>query len=86
MEECEALSQRIGIMVSGSLRCIGTASRLRSRYGQGYQLDVNVEPTKVAITTKWIQRQFIGSAILESHGRTIKFRLTKVQSLASIFR
>lgn len=34
MEECEALCQRIGIMVSGRLRCLGTAQRLRSVYGE----------------------------------------------------
>lgn len=34
MEECEALCQRIGIMVSGRLRCLGTAQHLRSVYGE----------------------------------------------------
>ena len=37
MEECEALCNRVGIMVNGQLRCIGTAQHLKSRYGKGYQ-------------------------------------------------
>jgi ATP-binding cassette, subfamily A (ABC1), member 3 len=42
MEEAEALCQRIGIMVAGRLRCLGTPQHLRSQYAQGYQLDVNL--------------------------------------------
>ena len=33
MEECEALCARIAIMVSGRLRCIGSAAHLKARYG-----------------------------------------------------
>ncbi|ETO27516.1 ATP-binding cassette sub-family A member 7 [Reticulomyxa filosa] len=40
MEECEALCRRLGIMVNGQLQCIGTPQHLKSRFGQGYQLDV----------------------------------------------
>merc|ERR1712013_686840 len=42
MEECEALCNRVGIMVNGQLRCIGTAQHLKSRYGKGYQLDLTL--------------------------------------------
>ena len=42
MEECEALCQRIGIMVGGVLRCLGSAQRLRSKYGSGYQLEIGM--------------------------------------------
>lgn len=38
MEECEALCQRIGIMVSGRLRCLGSAAHLKLRFGNGYQV------------------------------------------------
>jgi ABC-type multidrug transport system ATPase subunit len=34
MDEAEALCGRIGIMVGGRLRCIGSAQRLRHRYGE----------------------------------------------------
>ena len=42
MEECEALCTRIGIMVGGVLRCLGSSQRLRSKYGHGYQLEVGL--------------------------------------------
>lgn len=42
MEEAEALCSRIGIMVGGRLRCIGSNQHLKSRYGGGYQLEVRL--------------------------------------------
>jgi len=41
MEECEALCNRIGIMVNGRLRCLGSAQRLKARFGDGFELSVS---------------------------------------------
>jgi ATP-binding cassette, subfamily A (ABC1), member 3 len=40
MEECEALCPRIGIMANGKLRCLGSAQHLKTKFGQGYQLEL----------------------------------------------
>eukprot|EP01029_Cantina_marsupialis_P003977 TRINITY_DN139_c0_g3_i1.p1 TRINITY_DN139_c0_g3~~TRINITY_DN139_c0_g3_i1.p1 ORF type:complete len:1613 (-),score=439.95 TRINITY_DN139_c0_g3_i1:776-5008(-) len=56
MEECEALCQRIGIMVSGQLRCIGSAQHLKNRFGLGYQLELSLKPADTQATTKTINR------------------------------
>jgi ABC-type multidrug transport system ATPase subunit len=45
MEECEALCTRIGIMVGGRLRCLGSSQHLKSRFGSGYQIEVRVATT-----------------------------------------
>ena len=37
MDECEAICTRIGIMVNGVLRCLGTAQNLKDRFGSSYQ-------------------------------------------------
>ncbi|CAM9991449.1 unnamed protein product, partial [Discosporangium mesarthrocarpum] len=42
MEECEALCQRIGIMVGGRIRCLGSSQHLKTRFGKGYQLEASV--------------------------------------------
>mmetsp|Transcript_28196 Transcript_28196/g.58760 ORF Transcript_28196/g.58760 Transcript_28196/m.58760 type:complete len:1961 (+) Transcript_28196:86-5968(+) len=42
MEECEALCPRIGIMAGGKLRCLGSAQRLKTRFGQGYQIEMKI--------------------------------------------
>ena len=40
MAECEALCSRVGIMVNGSFRCLGSPQQLKSTYGQGYSLKI----------------------------------------------
>ncbi len=42
MEECEALCTRIGIMVGGVLRCLGSSQHLRTKYGHGYQIEIGM--------------------------------------------
>lgn len=34
MEECEALCSRIGILVLGELKCLGSSQHLKTRFGQ----------------------------------------------------
>lgn len=43
MEECEALCPRIGIMAAGNLRCLGSAQHLKSKFGQGYQVEMKIK-------------------------------------------
>lgn len=57
MEEADILSDRIGIMTKGRLRCIGTSIRLKSRFGTGFIVNVsfsgstNGTPTRDEFTT-----------------------------------
>jgi len=40
MEEADALCNRVGIMVKGELRCIGSTQHLKNKYGGGYLLEI----------------------------------------------
>lgn len=40
MEEADCLSDKIGIIALGILRCIGSNVRLKRRYGMGFRLDI----------------------------------------------
>ncbi|XP_023324416.1 ATP-binding cassette sub-family A member 9 [Eurytemora carolleeae] len=40
MEEADALCSRVGIMVKGELRALGTTQQLKNKYGAGYLLEV----------------------------------------------
>ena len=42
MEEADVLCSRIGIVNDGILRCIGPQQRLKSLYGGGYHLFINL--------------------------------------------
>jgi len=49
MEECEALCQRVGIMVGGRLRCLGSIQHLKNRFGRGFQVEMMLgEPAPAA--------------------------------------
>jgi ATP-binding cassette subfamily A (ABC1) protein 3 len=46
MDEAEALSRRIAILVEGEMKCIGQKQYLKDKFGQGYEIDLSlVEPT-----------------------------------------
>ena len=42
MEECEALCSRMAIMVNGTFKCLGSATHLKNRYGDGYTFTIRV--------------------------------------------
>lgn len=65
MEECEALCPRIGIMANGKLSCLGSAQHLKTRFGQGFQVEIktkNVDRTD----DDFIE---VHSKIIESSGK-----------------
>merc|ERR1719247_3026521 len=43
MEEAEAVCDRIGIQVLGSIRCLGTPIHLKLKYGSGYQMEIRLK-------------------------------------------
>ncbi len=62
MEECEALSTRIGILVAGQMRCLGTAQRLKHLYGRGLQLDITLAEAPAAAASAAASASSTGAA------------------------
>ena len=51
MEEAEALSTKLGIMVDGTFKWYGTAQHIKNRYGEGYEIEIKVKiPSNEEIT------------------------------------
>merc|ERR1711998_389487 len=40
MEECEALCDRVVVMVKGQFRCLGSIQHLKTRFGEGYTVEL----------------------------------------------
>ncbi|CAD8160982.1 unnamed protein product [Paramecium pentaurelia] len=55
IEEAESLSDRIGILIAGQFKCLGSPQDLRQKYGSGYQISVKYIYPQVTIL---IQNQF----------------------------
>jgi ABC-type multidrug transport system ATPase subunit len=80
MEEAEALSSRIAIMVNGTLRCIGTSQELKSKFGSGYILEVllhrvEATPAEISSVEQKIQCSFKGAKLSEAFDNRLKFVL-----------
>jgi ATP-binding cassette, subfamily A (ABC1), member 3 len=43
MEEAETLCRRMGIMVAGQFKCIGTSQYIKDKYGFGYEIDLRIQ-------------------------------------------
>ncbi|KAK7595383.1 hypothetical protein V9T40_013208 [Parthenolecanium corni] len=43
MEEVDALCSKVGILVNGKLRCIGSTQHLKNLYGAGYTLEIKIK-------------------------------------------
>lgn len=47
MEEADALCSRIGIMIRGQLRALGSSQELKSDFGEGYQVMLRVGGSRI---------------------------------------
>jgi ABC-type multidrug transport system ATPase subunit len=65
MEECEVLCTRLTIMVNGQLRCLGSPTQLKAKYGGGYTLMVKAILSKENDSCARI-RKFIAANIPEA--------------------
>ena len=93
MEEAEALTQRIAIMVGGSLRCIGTGPRLKALYGGHYQLDVTIEPGQRDAFQAEVVARFRHCRLVEAHDAYLKYDILRADdsqgvrvSIGAVFR
>ena len=49
MDEAETLCDRIGIILKGKIRCLGSQYKLKNNYGKGFKLCINLKPFTVEI-------------------------------------
>uniref|UniRef100_H3GK29 ABC transporter domain-containing protein n=1 Tax=Phytophthora ramorum TaxID=164328 RepID=H3GK29_PHYRM len=61
MEECEALCTRVGIMVGGRLRCLGSVQHLKHRFGDGLMLELKLLGTPMHDIDERVAAVFGGS-------------------------
>uniref|UniRef100_A0A0U9HSF2 Putative ABCA protein n=1 Tax=Chrysomela populi TaxID=154003 RepID=A0A0U9HSF2_CHRPP len=97
MEEADALCSRVGIMVKGELRCLGSTQHLKNLYGAGYTLEMKLGGEESTPTTEGGDRHarlrefvfglFPDAAHLESFADRLVFSVPQhsVPSLADCF-
>lgn len=83
MEEAEALSNRIAIMVGGRLRCIGTNQHLKDKFGKGYSLEIRAPESANRGLQQWISDIFPGSKLKENLGNQLRYKVPMDQALST---
>ncbi|ELW67447.1 ATP-binding cassette sub-family A member 8, partial [Tupaia chinensis] len=76
MAEAEAVCDRVAIMVSGRLRCIGSIQHLKSKFGKDYLLEMKVKtPTQVEPLHTEILKLFPQAARQERYSSLMVYKL-----------
>ena len=92
MEEAEVLSDRIGIIVQGNLKCLGTQYKLKRVYGKGFKLIINlmssysqedISEEKIEGVNHLIKILFPSSTVTEKYKNTIIFQVNNLIILDS---
>jgi ATP-binding cassette subfamily A (ABC1) protein 3 len=82
MDEAEALCHRIGIMVKGQLRALGTKQHLKNKFGSGYELIVKLNVTQsfaeqLDELTRFVHGLFPSSLLLGENGGLITYQIPR---------
>ncbi|XP_038943366.1 ABC-type organic anion transporter ABCA8 isoform X2 [Rattus norvegicus] len=88
MAEAEALCDRVAILVSGRLRCIGSIQHLKSKFGKDYLLEMKVKTLEqVELLNTEVLRLFPQAARQERYSPLMVYKLPveDVQPLSQAF-
>ena len=95
MDECQALSNKVAIMINGQLSCIGTSQYLKNKFGKGYQLTLIIKNTSNTNNeaVKYTQSMYLiikkirehlsikyNYEFIEHNNQTLKIKLTQKES------
>ncbi|XP_031638222.1 ATP-binding cassette sub-family A member 3-like [Contarinia nasturtii] len=89
MEECEALCNRIAIMVNGEFKCLGSAQHLKSQFSKGFILTIKIRLSEDQIERSeqisrinyFIHDQFPGAYLKEQYQGLLTFYLPHTSEL-----
>ena len=92
MEECEALCSRIGIMVNGQLKCLGSGQHLKAKFGDGYTaiVKLHADMDSMQLQTnkmmQFVEDTFPGSLLKDKHNGLLHYQIPSgTASWSSVF-
>mmetsp|Transcript_17988 Transcript_17988/g.27496 ORF Transcript_17988/g.27496 Transcript_17988/m.27496 type:complete len:452 (+) Transcript_17988:115-1470(+) len=95
MEEAEALCTRVGIMISGRLRCLGSVQHLKTTFVDGYTISIhckgNLSSRSIdSLVDELLNKTLPGAELNERHGRFLKIAISSVNTsslgMGEVFR
>ncbi|KAF5400786.1 hypothetical protein PHET_05572 [Paragonimus heterotremus] len=87
MEECEALCDRLGIMVNGQFRCLGSVQQLKNRFGNGYTVELRISelPEAADQVRRTLQNEFPQLSISNTQTKCYEYQFPQRMQLANLF-
>ncbi len=88
IEEAEVLCRRIGILVKGELKCLGSSSYLKEKFGMGYYLETKLQYNRQNEFFVFIQQLCRQEAtVVENFSNRFLFNIPResIDSLAVMF-
>lgn len=85
MEECEAICSRIGIMVSGRLKCLGSSQRLKDKFGASYEINVRCAEEMKDTCINRIREGFASINVEEEHRSYFRLKVRHGIDLSAAF-
>jgi len=69
MEEASVLCERVGIMATGRLRCLGTGTRLKNRFGSGFHVSLAfADASNTTLIDQFISKYLPQAKLAEKFG------------------
>ena len=87
MEECEALCTRLAIMVNGHFKCLGSTQHIKTKYGDGYVIQIKMPHGCCEEVERLFLERFVSAQITERLSNLLVFQLPqKDSSLGDLFK
>ncbi|XP_044739863.1 phospholipid-transporting ATPase ABCA3-like [Chrysoperla carnea] len=83
MEECEALCDRIAIMVKGEFKCFGSIQYLKQRFGQGFTIKLklkSIAKIEEVVDLKRNVEQDFDCVLIDEHKGFLHYQVTNPQT------
>mmetsp|Transcript_9642 Transcript_9642/g.10899 ORF Transcript_9642/g.10899 Transcript_9642/m.10899 type:complete len:291 (-) Transcript_9642:47-919(-) len=84
MEEAEALSTSMGIMVAGQFKCFGSKQHIKNKFGTGYQVEIKFRSLKSEAITKKIEDIKLIDYLRDKHGASYKIEKVKGEDIIKL--
>ena len=86
MDEAEALCSRVGIMVAGRLRCLGSVAHLKATHGDGHTLELRTSAATAGSVAAFLAQELPSAVLIEEHAGRLTYSVpSSTISLANVF-
>ena len=87
MDECDALCSTLAIMVNGVFKCFGSPQHLKTKFSNGYSIEVMVADERGGdAAVDFVTASFPSAAVEDTQATTVTFRLREEETeLSRVF-